>query len=95
MQANDEEEILIIEEIERNLQPHYFNLPVKVKLFYFVTSILICIPNGFVIFFMLKKSSRTFLDNLIIYDCCLRKRKRETNENIFGIGFGQKYLPHY
>ena len=84
MQANDEEEILIIEEIERNLQPHYFNLPVEVKLFYFVTSILICIPNGFVIFFMLKKSSRTFLDNLIIYDCCLRKRKKETfNDNIF------------
>ena len=74
MESTDEKQILTIEEIEVKLEPSLTTLPIEFKLFCVFTSILIILPNVFVIFFMLKKESRTFLDNLNIYDCCLRKR---------------------
>ena len=78
MESTDEKQILTIEEIEVKLEPCFTRLPIEFKLFCAFTSILIILPNVFVIFFMLKKESRTFLDNLNIYDCCLRKRIQET-----------------
>ena len=77
MQSSDEKEVLYIEEVELELESRYTKYPIDEQSLFVVASILILIPNVVVIFFMIQKNSRTFLDDLIIYDCFLRQRVKE------------------
>ena len=61
--------VIFIEGVEIKLHQNHLALSIGTKIFFWFIGFLIIAVNGYVIFFILKQKTRTFLDNLILLDC--------------------------